>query len=178
MDRPGGKKTSKSSNGGGGAAAAGGGGGAGGTAPAGGAGGGGAGGGGGPGGGGSGDDPKAPGAPAGKDEGKEGKDGAGEDQPAGAKPSSAGANLLANLREMANRVLNFSLKSDWPPVEGALKNMDRLVAQGATAEDGGPALPLAGLMDPVRHNLTHIHRASLTALCRDKGPTAPCPIMF
>ncbi|GFG36261.1 hypothetical protein Cfor_08873 [Coptotermes formosanus] len=60
----------------------------------------------------------------------------------GKKPGSAGA----STREAALRVLQLSQKGEWPPVDQALKVLEKAVAAGG--EDTNTA-PLLGVMDPV-----------------------------
>jgi len=60
----------------------------------------------------------------------------------GKKPGSAGA----SSREAALRILQLSQKGEWPPVDQALKALEKIVAAGG--EDTNTT-PLLGVMDPV-----------------------------
>ncbi|KAJ9595643.1 hypothetical protein L9F63_013158, partial [Diploptera punctata] len=59
----------------------------------------------------------------------------------GKKPGSAGA----STREAALKVLQLSQKGEWPPVDQALKALEKIVAQGG--EDTNTS-PLLGVIDP------------------------------
>jgi hypothetical protein len=60
----------------------------------------------------------------------------------GKKPGSAGA----STREAALRVLQLSQKGEWPPVDQALKALEKIVAAGG---DETNSAPLLGVVDPV-----------------------------
>lgn len=60
----------------------------------------------------------------------------------GKKPGSAGA----STREAALKVLQLSQKGEWPPVDQALKALEKIVASGG--EDINTT-PLLGVLDPV-----------------------------
>jgi hypothetical protein len=60
----------------------------------------------------------------------------------GKKPGSAGA----STREAALKVLQLSQKGEWPPVDQALKALEKIVAAGG--EETSTA-PLLGVVDPV-----------------------------
>ena len=60
----------------------------------------------------------------------------------GKKPGSAGA----STREASLKVLQLSQKGEWPPVDQALKALEKIVAQGG--EDTNTS-PLLGVIDPV-----------------------------
>lgn len=65
-----------------------------------------------------------------------------------AKPGSAGA----GMREAAQKLLLLTARAEWPPVDQALKVLEKMVASGG--EDATP-LPLSGLADPVSPTLDH-----------------------
>jgi hypothetical protein len=58
------------------------------------------------------------------------------------RPSSAGA----SIREAALRVLQLSQKGEWPPVDQALKVLEKIVAAGGEETN---TVPLLGVVDPV-----------------------------
>ncbi len=58
------------------------------------------------------------------------------------KPGSAGS----STRDAALRILQLCQKGEWPPVEQALKNLEKVVAGGG--EDVSPS-PLLGVTDTV-----------------------------
>lgn len=100
---------------------------------------------------------KPPGPPGGNgaDDKKAGKDddgggaGAAAGGDAAAKPGSAGA----TTRDAALRLLAMCQKGEWPPVDQALKSLEKAVAAAqaaATAGEDPPHLPFIGLADPVR----------------------------
>ncbi|XP_023703906.2 ankyrin repeat domain-containing protein SOWAHC-like, partial [Cryptotermes secundus] len=60
----------------------------------------------------------------------------------GKKPGSAGA----STREAALRVLQLSQKGEWPPVDQALKALEKIVAAGGEETN---TTPLLGVVDPV-----------------------------
>jgi hypothetical protein len=63
----------------------------------------------------------------------------------GKKPGSAGS----STREAALKVLQLSQKGEWPPVDQALKVLEKIVAAGG---DETNTAPLLGVVDPVSHN--------------------------
>jgi hypothetical protein len=94
---------------------------------------------------GGGGEDKPPGG--GKDENGNGteKNGAGSNKysvGSGKKPGSAGA----STREAALRVLQLCQKGEWPPVDQALKILEKAVAAGGEEAN---TTPLLGVMDPV-----------------------------
>lgn len=60
----------------------------------------------------------------------------------GKKPGSAGS----STREAALRVLQLSQKGEWPPVDQALKALEKIVAAGGEETN---TTPLLGVVDPV-----------------------------
>jgi hypothetical protein len=60
----------------------------------------------------------------------------------GKKPGSAGA----STREAALKVLQLSQKGEWPPVDQALKALEKIVAAGGEEAN---TVPLLGVVDPV-----------------------------
>lgn len=60
----------------------------------------------------------------------------------GKKPGSAGA----STREAALKVLQLSQKGEWPPVDQALKALEKIVAAGGEETN---TTPLLGVVDPV-----------------------------
>ncbi|XP_047120596.1 protein no-on-transient A-like [Schistocerca piceifrons] len=65
----------------------------------------------------------------------------------GGKPGSA----TAGMREASLKLLALTARAEWPPVDQAVKALEKLVA--AAGDDAYP-LPLAGLMDPVNTTST------------------------
>lgn len=60
----------------------------------------------------------------------------------GKKPGSAGA----STKEAALKVLQLSQKGEWPPVDQALKALEKIVASGGEETN---TTPLLGVVDPV-----------------------------
>lgn len=60
-----------------------------------------------------------------------------------AKPGSAGS----SVRDAAQRILQLCQKGEWPPVEQALKSLEKMITGGG---DDSHSMPLSGVSDIVR----------------------------
>lgn len=71
----------------------------------------------------------------------------------GSKPGSAGS----SLRDAAQRILQLCQKGEWPPVEQAVKNLEKVITGGG---DDINSTPLSGVSDIVRNKSNYIVNSS------------------
>lgn len=83
------------------------------------------------------------------------------------KPQSAGA----TMRDAAQKLLMQTMKQEWTSIDPVLKQLEKIAASGASEAS---AVPLAGVMDPVRFifsfSLTFsiVFHSKIKSICRLK----------